>query len=76
MVACLAVAAPAQDDVADVPSEKRIADKDEKKSCFEIGPLKDDAAPAGGFGLVIVMPGGNGSAEFNPFVRRIYKRTL
>lgn len=33
-------------------------------------------APESGFKLLIVMPGGDGSADFNPFIRRIYKNAL
>lgn len=71
-----------QDDVADVPSTKLAVGDDEKKSYFLIG-AKDgavakarDAAPPAGYGLIIIMPGGDGSADFHPFVRRIYKNGL
>ena len=32
------------------------------------------AAPAQGYRLLIVLPGGDGSADFNPFIRRIAKQ--
>jgi len=32
--------------------------------------------PKGGFGLVVVLPGGDGSEEFAPFVQRIHKNAL
>lgn len=65
----------AQDDVADVPSEERQAEGDKNKRYFLIGPAadKEGAQPRG---LVVVLPGGDGSAEFQPFVRRIHKFAL
>ena len=66
----------AQDDVADVPSQDiRIGD-DPKKRYFLIGDADKDQAPADGYKLLFVLPGGDGSADFNPFVKRIYKYAL
>jgi predicted esterase len=66
----------AQEDVADVPSQDLKANGDEKKRYFFIGPAKDAKPPAKGFGLVVILPGGDGSAEFHPFVKRIFKHAL
>ncbi len=66
----------AQDDVADVPSQDLHALKDENKRFFLIGPREGEKPPKAGFGLVIVMPGGPGTAEFHPFVKRIYKHAV
>ncbi len=66
----------AQEDVADISSEKLPAGGDKNKSYFLIGASAEKPVPDDGFGLVIVMPGGDGSADFNPFVRRIYKFAL
>lgn len=66
----------AQDDVADVPSKDVRIGKNDKKQYFLIGPAKNATPPKGGIGLVLVLPGGDGSAEFNPFVRRIWKNAL
>jgi predicted esterase len=66
----------AQDDVADIPSQDLRVGDDAKKRYFLIGPTQGAEAPADGFGLIIVLPGGNGSAEFNPFVKRIYKHAV
>jgi predicted esterase len=66
----------AQDDVKDVPSEDLRAGKDDNKRYFLIGPAKGAKAPAGGWGLVVVMPGGPGTADFHPFVKRIYKNAI
>jgi predicted esterase len=66
----------AQEDVADIPSQDLRAEKDENKRYFLIGPMKDAKAPKNGFGLVLVLPGGPGSADFHPFVKRIYKHAV
>ena len=66
----------AQDDVADVPSQDLRAGKNENKRYFLVGPLKEAKVPPKGFGLLIVMPGGAGNAEFHPFVKRIFKNAV
>src|SRR5262249_42979507 len=63
-------------DVADIPSKELKAGGDADKRYFLIGPNKDAKGPTDGYGLVVILPGGDGSAEFNPFVRRIYKNAL
>lgn len=68
--------ARAQDDVADVPSKDIRIGEDDKKHYFLIGPAKNAKAPKAGFKLLLVLPGGDGSAEFNPFVRRIWKNAM
>ena len=65
-----------QDDIADVTSQDLQAGNDEHKRFFLIGPVGGAAAPKQGFGLVVVLPGGDGSADFHPFVKRIYKNAL
>lgn len=76
-VALFAVALPmtivAQEDVADVPSQELRAGDDRKKRYYLIGADADAKAPANGYGLIVVLPGGDGSAEFHPFVKRIFK---
>ncbi|HZY87619.1 MAG TPA: hypothetical protein VFE78_22460 [Gemmataceae bacterium] len=69
-------AARAQDDVADVPAKDVFAGKDKQKRYFLIGPAKGAKAPRDGFGLVVVLPGGAGSADFHPFVKRIFKNAV
>src|SRR5262245_53088663 len=64
------------DDVADVPSQDLRAGGDAQKRYFLIGPAKDAKAPAAGYGLVVILPGGDGSANFHPFVKRIFKNSL
>ncbi len=66
----------AQDDVADIVSQDLRAGKDEHKRYFLIQPAKDSKPPAKGYGLLMVLPGGDGSADFHPFVKRIYKNAV
>jgi predicted esterase len=66
----------AQDDVAEIASEDLRADKDEKKRYFLIGPPKGTAAPTQGYGLLLVLPGGDGSADFHAFIKRVYKHAV
>jgi RNA polymerase sigma factor (sigma-70 family) len=65
-----------EDDVADVHSEDLRAGKDENKRYFLIGPAKGARRPKAGYGLIVVLPGGPGSADFHPFVKRIYKYAI
>jgi len=67
-----APAARAQGDVADVRAEERRAGDDEHKRYFLIGPRADAEAPKGGFRLLVVLPGGDGGADFLAFVKRIF----
>lgn len=62
-----------QEDVADVPAAEHLVARDERKKYLLIGPGKDVAPPAAGYGLVLVLPGGDGGAGFQPFVKRIWK---
>jgi predicted esterase len=66
----------AQEDVADIASQDLRAGKDENKRYFLIGPARGARAPKKGYGLLIVLPGGPGSADFHPFVKRIYKHAV
>lgn len=68
--------AAAQDDVADVPSQKLQAGGDANKTYFLIGPGKDAKQPEQGYKLLVVLPGGDGSEAFHPFVKRIYRFAL
>ncbi len=47
---------------------------DARKQYFVIGPRQDQPAPEGGWKLVLILPGGDGSAELNPFCRRIHRQ--
>lgn len=64
------------EDLKDVPCKDLRAGKDESRRYFLIGPAEYAQAPEEGWPLLIVLPGGQGNAEFNPFVKRIYKHAL
>jgi predicted esterase len=66
----------AQEDVADISSQDLRADKDENKRYFLVGPHQGVRAPKKGYKLLVVLPGGDGSADFHPFVKRIYKNAV
>lgn len=69
-------------EVGDVPSEEvklppgRGKKGAPERSYFFIGPKKDVKPPEGGYGLLLVLPGGDGGRGFHPFVKNIYKRAL
>jgi len=71
LVTCLTVLG--QEDVADIPSKKLSAGGDANKSYFLIGPGGDQKQPDEGYKLLVVLPGGDGSEAFHPFVKRMYK---
>lgn len=64
------------DELERVPSVEQRAGGDEMKRYFLIGPKEGAETPKGGFKLLLVMPGGNGGADFNTFVRRIALNAL
>jgi len=63
-------------DVADVPSQDLRLGGDESKRYLLAGPIKDSKQPKDGYALLVVMPGGEGTAGFHPFVKRVYKNAL
>lgn len=65
-----------QDDVADVPSKSLTVGGDKNMHYLLVGIDESKPVPKDGFDLVIVLPGGAGGADFNPFVKRIYKNAL
>lgn len=66
----------APSDVADVPSQDLLAGGNEKQRYFLIGARPNAQAANEPPALVVVLPGGDGSAQFNPFLRRIYQNAL
>ncbi len=71
---CVALAAgPAvgQADVESVSSEQRTVGTDGHKTYFLINAAPESPSPEAGYGLLLILPGGDGSADFNPFVQRI-----
>ncbi|UCD74634.1 MAG: hypothetical protein JSV91_12700 [Phycisphaerales bacterium] len=73
MLAGFAIA-PEQVEEAKITSLERQAGGDENKRYFLIGPREAEKPPEAGHGLLVVLPGGDGSADFRPFVERILKR--
>jgi predicted esterase len=90
--AALALALPtaAQDKPSAKPAEKSAqtpktapaADQDLKiggdarKRYFLINPNPSSPPPADGYKLLVVLPGGDGSAEFHPFVKNLASQAL
>lgn len=68
-----AVEPDAASDVADIPFQDLRIGGDENKRYFLIGPRPGAKAPAAGYRLLLMLPGGDGSADFRPFVQRILK---
>jgi predicted esterase len=64
------------DDVDHVPSRDLRAGGDENKRYFLIGAKEGERGPNEGFKLLLVLPGGNGNAEFLAFVKRVYANAL
>ncbi|MHC4601520.1 MAG: alpha/beta hydrolase, partial [Planctomycetota bacterium] len=64
------------EDVADIPSWDFFAWGDPRKRYFLIGPRRGARPPKTGYGLVLILPGGPGTANFHPFVKRIYKNAI
>lgn len=60
-------------DVTDVPTAVIRVGGDEKKLYCLIGDIRESSVPKK---LLVVMPGGDGSSNFSPFIRRLYKHAL
>jgi len=63
------------EDVADIPTEVRRAGGDANQLYFLHGPVGSGDPPAKGSPLLVVLPGGDGSAEFRAFVKRMAKQS-
>jgi RNA polymerase sigma factor (sigma-70 family) len=65
-------------DVAEVRAEARSAGGDSQKQYFLIGPngTTEPKPPPDGYRLMILLPGGDGSANFLAFCKRIAKYAL
>lgn len=63
-----------QDDIADVKSQEFKIGQDANKKYMLIKP--QGATPEEGYGLVIIMPGGDGGMGFHPFVKRMFKNAI
>jgi predicted esterase len=77
LVAVLPCAVLAQDEDETGVRAKRYRIDDNPKLQYElIGSSAPPKVPAEGYKLLVVLPGGDGSAEFNPFVKRIWQNSL
>ncbi|HEY4760896.1 MAG TPA: hypothetical protein VIH42_09985 [Thermoguttaceae bacterium] len=65
-----------EDDVADIQSQDLRANNNANMRYLLIGPRAGVNTPEQGYGLLIVLPGGDGSEEFHPFIKRIAKFAL
>lgn len=74
LAALLAPATPPAGE-AEIPAKLHRAGKDENKKYYLIGDRKT-GGPEDGFGLIVVLPGGDGSAEFLPFVKTLFRDTF
>lgn len=66
----------AEDGSAGIPSRDLRAADNPKMRYFLIGPRPDARRPKRGYRLLIVLPGGDGGADFHPFVKRIAENAL
>ena len=64
----------AEPEMTDVPMVDLQVGGDAKKRYLLIGAA--DKPPNDGYALLLVLPGGDGSEEFSPFVRNIYHNAL
>ncbi len=74
-LALTCTAAVAQDDVADIPSEKREV-ADNQRQAYYLIPAARATVPEAGYGLLVILPGGDGGEAFHPFVKRIRKHAV
>jgi predicted esterase/tRNA A-37 threonylcarbamoyl transferase component Bud32 len=63
-------------DPLDLPVEERFAEGDTNKLYFLIGQTNAVLAAKNGFRLLVVLPGGAGGRDFQPFIRRIHQNAL
>jgi predicted esterase len=65
-----------EEDEEGVRSKRYRLDNNPKLQYELIGSSTPPKVPADGYKLLVVLPGGDGSAEFNPFVQRIWLNSL
>jgi predicted esterase len=66
---------PAQDEIEGVRALKRTLNPGELEYHL-IGSTEKLKTPKHGYKLLVVLPGGDGSVEFQPFIKNIYKQVL
>jgi beta-lactamase regulating signal transducer with metallopeptidase domain/poly(3-hydroxybutyrate) depolymerase len=63
-------------EAASMPSTKVLVGNDPNKHYELMGPREGEKEPEGGWKLLVILPGGDGSADFNPFLRRVALKAL
>jgi predicted esterase len=76
LVCLTAASAHGQDDLADVSDKAHRVPGNDKLLYIEVESNPPAPEPEAGYKVLVVLPGGDGSREFNPFVKRIYKYAL
>jgi|GEM_PF-1281247 len=70
-------AKPAADaELTKMPTQTVLIGNDKHKRYELIGPREGAKMPEGGYHLLVILPGGDGGADFNPFLRRIALKAL
>lgn len=64
------------DTAGDVPDQDLRVGGNEQMRYFLIGPADQTKAPPQGYSLLVVMPGGDGGADFHPFVSSLLTEAL
>ncbi len=59
-----------------VSSMKCQVRKDNQRTFFLMSPQSVQKVPEKGYGLVLILPGGDGSADFQPFLKRVYAQSV
>ncbi len=76
LLAGLSVALAHPDDDGAPAAQDLRAGGDPNKRYFLLGGDDDAVRPKGGFGLLFVLPGGSGGADFLNFIKAIYNHAL
>ena len=67
---------PVDPEFVGYPAEDRVVGDNENMRYFLIGPADAHEEPEDGYKLLVILPGGNGNADFFGFGRRIHKNAL
>jgi predicted esterase len=68
--------ASADDEFPDMVDELRTVAGQPRMQYYLVRTANADPPTSAGFNLLVVLPGGDGSADFHPFVRRIHGHAL
>lgn len=76
VAAARAAQVSAEASAKETPVEDLRLEDDQNQRYFLIGPEEETKPPADGYHLLVVLPGGDGGADFHPFVKRIFDNAL